>query len=483
MSKWNADASSYYSLVAALNGRFENFFSKVKKLNVTSRPFLSLNKQLLFIVMFFFASLCISIVVVSENYNSVLREFRLTGWGKLYFGLIQFVLITNLGVFIWRCILVYKYSPHQPCTDSQLPVCSIIVPAYNEGKHVLRTLRSIARSSYPIDKLQIIAIDDGSIDDTWHWINKASSEFSNRIEAIRMPVNSGKKKALYEGFVRSRGDIIVTIDSDSLIQSETLRHLVSPLVRDEKIGAVSGNVRVLNRGQGIIPKMLDVIFVYDFDFMRSSQSSINSVICTPGAVAAYRRAPLMAIADSWLEQTFMGRPSTIGEDRALTNWILRKGFHVTYQSDAIAYTRVPVNYKNLCKMYLRWTRSYIRESIEMGKFIFGNFRETSAVGARVNFILSWINLVIPQILLLGLIPVVWHYPAFLQNIFASTLVVASAPAAFFAMRYNNKHAFWAYAHNFFCLIGLFWIVLYSFLTINNDKWLTRNIDTQISTNV
>src|SRR5690606_27789221 len=215
------------------------------------------------------------------------------------------------------------------------------VPAYNEGQQVLKTLRSLARSDYPRQKLRIVAINDGSVDDTWHRIRQGAREFSDCVIALNCRTNQGKRAALYEGFGYARGDVIVTVDSDSEVLPDTLRNLVSPLVRDARVGAVAGNVRVLNRDQGVIPAMLDVSFTYAFEFLRASQCRVDTVFCCPGALSAYRRQLVEECKDEWMAQTFCGRPAHIGEDRALTNLVLRMGSLVRFQANAIVLTEVP----------------------------------------------------------------------------------------------------------------------------------------------
>src|SRR5262249_7140076 len=149
--------------------------------------------------------------------------------------------------------------------------------------------------------------------------------------------------ALHEGFVRSRGQVLVTVDSDSEVHADTLRNLVTPLVVDESVGAVAGNVRVLNREGGPIARMMDVVFTYAFDFIRAAQSEVRTVMCTPGALSAYRRGLVLRVLPRWMAQTFLGLPANIGEDRALTNFILREGYHVTFQGNAVVDTEVPTS--------------------------------------------------------------------------------------------------------------------------------------------
>ncbi len=431
------------------------------------------------------AKLCIVLSLVaiflgywarSEQIDRLVENLRANRFGYIYLLTGQIFLGLTIAVFLWQLCLVFRYRPAPACADEQLPACTVIVPAYNEGSGVFDTLRSVLASDYPADKLQIIAIDDGSVDDTWRWIEKAARESGGRIETIRFIKNRGKRTVLYEGFIRSKNEVVITIDSDSIIEPVTLRRLVSPFALDQRTGAVAGNVRVLNTNEGIIPNMLDVSFNYSFDFIRAGQSVINTVLCTPGALAAYRRTALMAVVDKWMSQTFLGLPADIGEDRALTNWILRTGHHVKFQSDAIVYTKVPVRYDGLCRMFLRWARSNVRETLMMGQFIFAKFRQTSSLGARINFLVSLNNLVFPRILLLVLLLIILSEPsALLCQVLAGTSIAACVSAIFYAVRHRSSNALWAYAYGIFWVVALSWITPYALVTARNGKWLTREI--------
>src|SRR5690554_1548590 len=300
----------------------------------------------------------------------------------------QLLALAAVGITLWRLYLVATYRPIASVTDDDLPELTVIVPAYNEGEQVLKTLRSLVQSDYPRNKLRIVAVNDGSVDDTWRWMQQGAREFSDCVIALDCRENRGKRAALYEGFGRATGEVIVTVDSDSEVLPDTLRNLVSPLVRDARVGAVAGNVRVLNRDQGVIPAMLDVSFTYSFEFMRASQCRVDTVHCCPGALSAYRRSLVESCKDEWLAQTFCGRPAAIGEDRAMTNLVLRQGFLVRFQANAVVLTEVPTRTAQLCRMYLRWARSNVRETLVMASFVFTRFRRESALGARVNLVWS-----------------------------------------------------------------------------------------------
>jgi len=377
--------------------------------------------------------------------------------------------------FSWLAFHAFRYRPIDGVPDAMLPTVTVVVPAFNEGQLVQETLRSLANSDYPKEKLQLISIDDGSRDDTFQWIQKAKKEFPDRILALRLLRNSGKRKALYEGFIRATGDILVTVDSDSIVEANTLRNMVSPFVGDPDCGAVAGNVRVLNRNK-MIPRMLDVSFVFAFEFVRSAQSVMRTVLCTPGALAAYRRDLVMKVIEEWLNQTFFGRKATIGEDRAITNLILRQGKSVLFQSNANVFTNVPDRYRNLCKMLIRWGRSNVRETLKMQSYVFTNFRSHHRTSARLLFFMQqwWCMFSTIMFLLTLAMTILFPFQIILTTV-AGGALWSSLPALYYARNYSRREALWSYTYGIFHFAALAWIAPYAFMTMWRSGWLTRTL--------
>jgi len=423
------------------------------------------------------AALAAAVLVFWFNWDyleSSRLSLKATAWGHAFLLFGECLLALKLGYLLWLLLLVRRYRPVPACADAELPVCTVVVPAYNEGRQILESLRSLARSEYPSAKLEIIAVDDGSRDDTWHWMCAARRELGERIVTLQLPRNQGKRRALYEGFMRGTGAVMVSVDSDSVVEPAALRRLVGPLVRDPRVGGVAGNVRVLNVHGGPIPRMLNVCFTFTFEFMRAAQSRVNTVLCQPGALAAYRRDVLLKVLPGWLVQTFMGRPANIGEDRALTNLILRDGYHVLFQSDAVAYTQVPTRYGELCRMLIRWARSSIREDISMTGFAFRRFRRTPVSGTRVILTAQWlVTLAIPFMLAGILAGLWWRWDAFLITVLGGMLIWSTVPGIFYLLRYRSHEAVWIYAFAAFAFVGLSWISPFSLVTIHRSGWLTR----------
>lgn len=391
------------------------------------------------------------------------------------FGLVLFGF--GLLLLVWQVSFAVRYKPFARVASSQLPSLTVVIPAFNEGSQVLDTVRSIMASDYPRELLQVICIDDGSKDDTWKWIIAARDEFAGGITIIKQPFNQGKRVALMSGFDKATGEVIVTIDSDSEVLPDTLTNLVSPFVLDERIGSVAGHVRVLNLKMGMIPKILEVSFTSAFDFIRAGQSVYGGVFCTPGALSAYRTNMLKCLLEDWSEQTFMGKPATIGEDRALTNLILASGHRVVYQRNAVVRTKAPTTYGSLRLMLTRWARSNVRESLVMFNFVFKDFRKRGegANWVRLFTVTQMIRITVFEALKCALlVALVMHTSSALLTIFFACVFAAVVPGVVYFLRHGTGFGFrWALPYTLYWMFCLSWIPLWGILTASNSGWLTR----------
>jgi len=385
-------------------------------------------------------------------------------------------------LLVWRTWLVWRYRPFPPCPDATLPLATVIIPAYNEGRLVLETIRSVLASDYPARKLRIVCVDDGSQDDTWHWMQVADREFPGCLRLLRQPRNMGKRHALLAGFHQAKGEVLVTIDSDSQILPDTLRHLISPLATSSRVGAVAGNVRVLNQDAGPIPKMLDVSFAMSFDFLRRGQGVYGGVLCTPGALSAYSRQALAPAIEAWAEQTFLGKPANIGEDRALSNIILGQGLRVVYQKDAVVLTTIPTTYGGLYRMLLRWARSNVRECLVMLQFLPRRFRrgDAGAGWVRLSGLLELAFLPAAEVLKVACLLGLFFAPLpALRALAVGCLITAALPAFLYQFRRPGLFGvLWAVAYSFFWVFALSWISLWGLFTAAHSGWLTRGLTSQ-----
>jgi hyaluronan synthase len=372
---------------------------------------------------------------------------------------------------IFRTVLWFSYRPFPSATRENAPTLTVIIPAYNEGSMVKNAIYSVLEADYPRDRLEVFVVDDGSTDDTWRYITEAASRYPRVVTPVRFAKNRGKRAGLEEGFRRARGEIVITVDSDSVVEPESLLAMTGPFV-NPRIGAVAGKVVVYNRIQGLIPRMLQVRYVLSFDFLRAVQSTYGTVYCCPGALTAYRTAIVRQVLHRWIGQTFLGRPCTYGEDRAMTNFILAVGYDTVFQRTGRVQTVVPWKYRKLCKMYLRWDRSQIRECIHFMRIVWT--RSPSAM------VISVIDMVITNLRY----PIGWVSLALLAGFavqdptamirFLCVMALFSTLNMFYYW-YTERSWLFPYGiiYSYFSFLTLLWIFPYALMTLRARTWGTR----------
>ena len=422
------------------------------------------------------------LICLASDRPDLLLFYRNTQFQTLSVTAVLILATTYIYLFATG-ILCCFYRPYPIITDdSKLPTCTVIVPAYNEGEHVEITLQSLLKSDYPRDKFEIIVINDGSEDDTWDYIKRgAEAAPKGLVTAINLPLNCGKKNALYIGTKKASGEIVVTVDSDSLVSPHTVRALVSPMNTDPQIGAVAGALRVKHYEQHVIAALFDVLMVFGCEFLRAAQSVTGLALCTPGALSCYRRKALLPVLDEWIRQTFLGKPAHIGEDRALATLVLRSNYKIVHQRPAIAQTCVPDNIPGVWKMLLRWNRGDLRENLRMTKFAFKNFPQWN--------VRSWVLLAYWVALMQNLTLPFLFVPSYIFMIFFGaknpvvflaahsllSLVWALIPAVIYGYYTRPRKAVWAFLYGIFCPFLLAFMTIYCILTLRDSRWMTRSV--------
>jgi len=383
------------------------------------------------------------------------------------------ILFLGLG---FRVSLWLKYRPETLRTVELLdfPSVSVVMPAYNEEKLVSRAVEAVLQSDYPGDKLELICINDGSTDKTLTVLEGLRQRDPARIKVISFQRNLGKKEALFKGIKEARGQIIITTDADSQLQRRAVKNLILPLISDERVGAVAGKVSVLNENKNLITRMLSIRFALSFDFGRAYQSVYGGVLCCPGALSAFRRKSLLKILPGWRKQKFLKASCQHGEDRSLTSLILKKGYLVKYQSNAVVNTRVPEKVSEANKMYLRWTRSAVRESWFFARFIFLRGRRKYYVLPAIDF---FFQSKLHPLHLTGLALLtcsIFIRPDFFFNQLIFLIVLSLAlNLNNYRVQKNFKWLYYGALQGLFAFFFQWWIVPYSIITVRDQNWLTK----------
>lgn len=416
---------------------------------------------------------CLVYINISyDSFHPLIRLMEKHGWTRVLARPSMLWALMGTLMLGFRTMLWFRYRPHAPAIPENAPSLTVIIPAYNEGAMVAKSVESVVSARYPRERLEILVVDDGSTDDTWTHIERVAGLYPELVKKIRFRENRGKRAALAEGIRRGRGEVVVTIDSDSVIDEDTLLSIVGPF-RNPGVGAVAGKVLVYNRREGLIPRMLHVRFVLSFDFLRSVQSTYGTVYCCPGALSAYRVSVLRDVLPTWETQKFLGVRCTYGEDRALTNYILDQGSDSVYQSTAVVHTVVPVNYTKLCKMYLRWDRSYIREEIRFAGGIVWKRPPIPRLIAVLDSLIT--NLRYP--VGLAALPMLALFSIEDPMAVLRLMAVIGAMAGLNMLYYLRSEHSWDFLfgifYAYFSFFTLFWVFPYAAATLRARSWLTR----------
>lgn len=272
------------------------------------------------------------------------------------------------------------------------PRVSVLLPCFNEGQHVFQTIESIIASEYPPEKIEIIAVDDCSADDSFIWLQKAEATWP-RVRAFRNPINSGKHHSLSNALSHSSGEIVICIDSDCIFDKRAIRELTACFV-DDTIGAVGGRVGISNTQRNILTQCQTLVYYYAFQIMKMSQNWARNVTCISGCLFAIRREHFLAIEDEVKKRNWFGIGVRDGEDRYMTHLLLLKGLKTYIDITAQCWTPAPDNLRQLFMQQLRWRRSGLRD-------LFWTLR-TFRTNLAVLHPLTMLNMLIP-----GTLTVLW----------------------------------------------------------------------------
>lgn len=423
-------------------------------------------------------------------------------WGYAVYTSSAMLLVSTLFIMLMRTesiiyfkynILLYLYSliaaaflltrylfgalyRDVPINPDYTPGVSIIIPCFNEEKWIHRTILSCVNQNYPIDKLEVIVVDDRSTDRSAEQIEKVIQMIHNEAERFKtkervrmhvLPENGGKRVALVKGVEMAKHDLVVFVDSDSFLEPDAIRHLVQPF-QDPKMGGVAGRTDVENKYTNSITKLQTVRYYIAFRIMKAAEAWFDSVTCLSGPLSCYRKDLVLKYAEAWLNQKFLGQPATFGDDRSMTNFILQT-HRTSYQDSAICSTIVPSKMSVFLKQQMRWKRSWLRESLRASTFIW----KKEPFMALFFYIGLIVPIAAPVIVLYNLcyVPLVHHvFPGtFLMGLLLMAMLMSLAHLLY------RRSKLWVFGF-IFCLFYefvLLWQMPVAWVTFWKSTWGTR----------
>jgi len=218
---------------------------------------------------------------------------------------------------------------------------SIIIPAFNEENTLEKTVKSALELNYPKDKYEIIIVDDGSTDKT-AIIGKALAKKNKNVKYLYKK-NGGKGSALNLGIAKSKGELIISLDADSMVTPDALKHMI-PYFSDPQVMCVTPAMKVY-KPKGILQRIQAI--EYDLGiFLRKAFTKINAVHVTPGPFSTYRKI--------FFEKYGGYDEKNITEDMEIALRIQSNHYKIENSPRAVVYTVSPNKFLALTKQRRRW---------------------------------------------------------------------------------------------------------------------------------
>jgi cellulose synthase/poly-beta-1,6-N-acetylglucosamine synthase-like glycosyltransferase len=263
------------------------------------------------------------------------------------------ILVARYFTLLWFGYLHHLETGEATSQDgAEYPPVSLLVPAYNEGKVIVSAVESLVRLDYP--KFEIIVIDDGSSDDTLFHASRMVGDYGPCRVRVTTKRNGGKASALNAGLAMAEYPFVLCMDADSRMEPQTIKAAIVHF-RDPSVGAVAGNVKVVNR-RNLWTRLQALEYIEGLNMARRAQGFLNAVNIVPGPVGMFRRDLLIALGGYDLD--------TFAEDADLTLKILTSGWRIHYEPRAVAWTEAPEKLIDLIQQRYRWTRGILQA---MGK--------------------------------------------------------------------------------------------------------------------
>ena len=271
--------------------------------------------------------------------------------------------VLSIGGFIYY-MKVEKQGRGKPLEE--YPTVSILVPAYNEALVIVRTVRALLNMEYPVDRYEVIVINDNSTDDTAEKLEELQREFPDRrlvvISTGPEVGGKGKSNALNIGFSVSTGEVIAIYDADNTPESDALAILVENLMEDDKIGAVIGKFRTRNRNASLLSRFVN-IETLAYQCMNQAGRYFFFKLCTiPGTNYVIRRKLIEEIG-GW-------DTKALSEDTEISFRLYRMGYYIKQMPLAVTWEQEPHLLSVWFRQRTRWAKGNIYVLVKNMRYIF-----------------------------------------------------------------------------------------------------------------
>jgi hyaluronan synthase len=259
--------------------------------------------------------------------------------------------------YVWalwglKALAARRYRPWRALSRGL--TTTVIVPVYHEPEEVFRRALASVRAN---DPTEMIAVVDGGDER----ITAIAAELCDRVLRI---AKSGKRAAIAAGLDASdpSTDVVLVLDSDTIWAPGALRELLRPFA-DPRVGGVTPRQAIFDARANSVRRLADWMEDLRYHLIVPAQSVFGQVGCLAGRTIAYRRTAFEPAVARLVRQKVLGVAQHVGDDRVLTNELLRTGWRTVYQSTALVLTDAPDDWPRFWRQQLRWGRSSQRETL------------------------------------------------------------------------------------------------------------------------
>ncbi len=437
------------------------------------------------------------------------------------FGFVIVIYNINLGIQLEDPLLIYSnilplygilyltvgwFFYKNPATgELGNELVSVIVPVYNQKGMIEIVMDAIYASTYK--NIEVIAVNDGSKDGS----KEILDDLQKKHPALKVihKENEGKRKAVAIAFYQAKGDYIVLVDSDSVIEKNAITEIMKTFHGNVNVGAVVGFAKVWNAQKNLITKCQDVWYDYSFNIRKACESVFGLVMCCSGCLAGYRRGAIEQYVPYWVRSKIHD-----SEDRELTSYVMASNWgkkelpklyadlptythklmksmanyddaedrgltaqsilnwKTVYAASAIVYTDVPEKLRGFLRQQQRWKKGTTRVNFFVSTF----FWRRNPIMATIFYLDFMMAFITPFIIL-----TVFLYEPFLhQSIWIPISYLAGMQAIAIAhgidYRFRDKNAKnWKYKPlmNMLTAFVTSWLIFPALWNYKKNQWLTR----------
>ncbi len=263
-------------------------------------------------------------------------------------------------IVFWLIVFMEDGISDNNKEPTRLPFVTIAIPAFNEEKGIIDTLNSAIKLDYPKEKMEILVMNDGSIDKTRQVVETFIESNKEYLVRLYNQENRGKGASLNVLLSKSGGEIFIPFDADSIIREDAIKKLLPVFEEGEEIAAVLPLMKVW-QPKTWIQKIQWAEYMFNL-FYKKLMSSLDCISVAPGPFSAYRK--------SLLEKVGGFSENNLTEDLEISLRLQKYHYKIVQVFNTEVYTKAPTTFKAFYAQRNRWYKGTILNALKYRRMIF-----------------------------------------------------------------------------------------------------------------